>query len=57
MMTHGDCRRCAAGFVIVSAAMRLLAERGFCVERLLRRFAAQRPPGIYKHEYISDLFK
>jgi hypothetical protein len=38
-------RRCgssaAAGFVIVSACMRLLAERGWCVERLLRRFCNQ----------------
>lgn len=31
----------AAGFVIVSACMRLLAERGWCVERLLRRFSQQ----------------
>lgn len=29
------------GFIIISAAMRILAERGWCVERLFRRFAAQ----------------
>eukprot|EP00775_Hariotina_reticulata_P011715 gene11715-11860_t len=52
--THGFNR---SGFIIVCAALRLLAERGFCVERLLRRFAEQRPPGIYKDEYISDLFR
>ncbi len=37
--------------------MRLLADSGFCVERGLRRFREQRPPGIYKHDYIDDLFK
>eukprot|EP00879_Flechtneria_rotunda_P016344 GHRR01017100.1.p1 GENE.GHRR01017100.1~~GHRR01017100.1.p1 ORF type:complete len:318 (+),score=60.02 GHRR01017100.1:324-1277(+) len=52
--THGYNR---SGFVIVCALMRLLSQEGYCVERLLRRFAAQRPPGIYKHDYISALFK
>jgi hypothetical protein len=46
-----------SGFIIVCAALRLLADQGYCVERLLRRFAEQRPPGIYKDEYIFDLFR
>jgi hypothetical protein len=46
-----------AGFIIVSAAMRLLADKGYCVERGIRYFREQRPPGIYKHDYINDLFR
>jgi hypothetical protein len=46
-----------AGFIIVCAAMRLLADKGYCVERGIRYFREQRAPGIYKHDYISDLFK
>lgn len=43
--------------MIVSAMMRLLAGTGMCVERGVRRFASQRPPGIYKDHYICDLFR
>jgi hypothetical protein len=43
--------------MITCAMMRLLAPTGMCVERAVRRFAQQRPPGIYKHEYIEDLFR
>ncbi|GBF98986.1 mRNA-capping enzyme [Raphidocelis subcapitata] len=52
--THGFNR---TGYMVVSAMMRLLAATGMCVERGVRRFAQQRPPGIYKHEYIEDLFR
>lgn len=52
--THGFNR---TGYTIVCAMMRLLAATGMCVERGVRRFAAQRPPGIYKHHYIDDLFR
>lgn len=45
-----------AGFIIVCAAMRLLADKGYCVERGIRYFKEQRPPGIYKNDYITDLF-
>ncbi|KAF6258115.1 mRNA capping enzyme, catalytic domain-containing protein [Scenedesmus sp. NREL 46B-D3] len=51
--THGFNR---SGFIIVCAAMRLLADKGYCVERGIRYFREQRTPGIYKHEYINDLF-
>jgi hypothetical protein len=37
--------------------MRLLADKGYCVERGIRYFREQRAPGIYKHEYINDLFR
>ncbi len=37
--------------------MRFLAGEGMCVERALRRFTVQRPPGIYKDDYIQDLFR
>eukprot|EP00878_Enallax_costatus_P044116 GHUV01052347.1.p1 GENE.GHUV01052347.1~~GHUV01052347.1.p1 ORF type:complete len:135 (-),score=37.70 GHUV01052347.1:18-422(-) len=46
-----------AGFIIVCAMMRLLADQGWCVARGLKRFVEQRPPGIYKDGYIKDLFK
>lgn len=52
--THGFNR---TGYMIVAAMTRLLAATGMCVERGVRRFARQRPPGIYKDHYISDLFK
>jgi hypothetical protein len=52
--THGFNR---TGYMIACAMMRLLAPTGMCVERAVRRFAQQRPPGIYKHHYIEDLFK
>ncbi|PNW80070.1 hypothetical protein CHLRE_08g376700v5 [Chlamydomonas reinhardtii] len=52
--THGFNR---TGFVIVSALMRLRKDRGLSVRRALQRFAAARPPGIYKDAYINDLFK
>ncbi|WIA08218.1 hypothetical protein OEZ85_007667 [Tetradesmus obliquus] len=52
--THGFNR---SGFIIVCAAMRLLADKGYCVERGIRYFREQRHPGIYKHEYINDLFR
>ena len=45
------------GYVIVSALMRLMAGKGMCVARALRKFVEQRPPGIYKPEYIDDLFR
>ena len=45
------------GYVIVAALMRLMAGKGMCVARALRKFAEQRPPGIYKHEYVDDLFR
>ena len=37
--------------------MRLMAGKGMCVARALRKFVEQRPPGIYKPEYIDDLFR
>ena len=43
--------------MIACAMTRLLASTGMCVERAVRRFAAQRPPGIYKDMYINDLFR
>ena len=52
--THGFNR---TGYIIASVMMRLLSPTGMCVERAVRRFAQQRPPGIYKHEYIEDLFR
>jgi hypothetical protein len=52
--THGFNR---TGYVIACLMMRLLAATGMCVERAARRFAAQRPPGIYKHQYLEDLFR
>jgi hypothetical protein len=48
-LVNPTCMACCvcgpAGFVIVSAVMRLLADKGFCVERGLRRFTAQVGPG------------
>lgn len=52
--THGFNR---TGYMVVCAMMRLLAATGMCVERGVRRFAQQRAPGIYKNEYIQDLFR
>jgi hypothetical protein len=55
-----------AGFIIISACMRLLADKGYCVERLLRRFKDQvttqpyvhgywaRPKGVKKQSLLSD---
>lgn len=48
---------CVTGFIIICAMMRLLADQGICVERCIRRFREQRPPGIYKDGYIKDLFR
>lgn len=41
--------------MIVSAMMRLAGSQ--TVESLIRQFAQKRPPGVYKEEYIQDLFK
>lgn len=51
--THGFNR---TGYVIVNAMMRL-CKTGMAVERALRRFSQARPPGIYKDQYIQQLFK
>ena len=37
--------------------MRMLRWEGMTVSRAVRRFAASRPPGIYKEEYLAQLFK
>lgn len=52
--THGFNR---TGFVLVAALVRLRREKGMTVKRALTRFAASRPPGVYKDHYINDLFK
>lgn len=48
-----------AGYVIACALLRLVDPSfGITnVPRALRRFAEARAPGIYKDEYINDLFK
>ena len=45
----------AAGYVVVSTAMRLSPFP--TVDRAVQQFAAARPPGIYKHDYLEELFK
>ncbi len=46
--------RCAApGYMIVN----FLVRQGMSVERALRIFAEHRPPGIYKEDYIRELYK
>ncbi|MEW5301711.1 MAG: hypothetical protein WDW36_004553 [Sanguina aurantia] len=54
--THGFNR---SGYVIACALLRLVDPSfGITnVPRALRRFAEARAPGIYKDEYINDLFK
>ncbi len=41
----------------MAALVRLRREKGMTVKRALTRFAASRPPGVYKDHYINDLFK
>jgi hypothetical protein len=48
---------CLAGYVVVNALMRMQAAEGMNVDRAIRRFAQARPPGIYKDQYIEDLFR
>eukprot|EP00803_Ostreobium_quekettii_P000704 evm.model.scf_1608.1 EVM.evm.TU.scf_1608.1 scf_1608:17316-27998(-) len=50
--THGFNR---TGFLIISAMMRLDCSQS--VEHLLGQFSRRRPPGIYKNEYIDELFR
>ncbi|GLC40885.1 hypothetical protein PLESTB_000012700 [Pleodorina starrii] len=52
--THGFNR---TGYMIVAALVRLRRDRAMTVRRALQRFAQARPPGIYKDQYINDLFK
>jgi mRNA-capping enzyme len=40
--------------MVVSYLVRL---QGMSVEKALRVFADHRPPGIYKEDYIRDLYK
>ena len=41
------------GYMIVN----YLVRQGWSVERALRIFAEHRPPGIYKEDYIRELYK
>lgn len=41
--------------MIVSAMMRLAESQ--TVESLVKQFAQKRPPGVYKEDYIQDLFQ
>lgn len=52
--THGFNR---TGYMIVSYALRMLADAKTTVERALAAFAAARPPGIYKQYYVDHLFR
>ena len=47
--------RSAAGYVLVNTWLRLRANA--TVDDGVRRFAACRPPGIYKDDYLDELFK
>lgn len=49
--THGHNR---TGFMIVNYLVRI---QGLTVKEALQRFAAARPPGIYKQDYIDALFR
>lgn len=49
--THGHNR---TGFMIVNYLVRI---HSMTVKEALQRFAAARPPGIYKQEYIDALFR
>jgi hypothetical protein len=51
------CMCVLAGYVMACAAVRLAAKSGMSIDRAVRRFAAMRPPGIYKDSYIADLFR
>lgn len=42
------------GFMVVSYLVRLM---GMSVEKALAVFAEHRPPGIYKEDYIRELYK
>lgn len=48
--THGFNR---TGFMICSF---LFSERDWAIEAAISQFAAKRPPGIYKQDYINELF-
>ncbi|GIM08149.1 hypothetical protein Vretimale_12219 [Volvox reticuliferus] len=52
--THGFNR---TGYIVVAALMRLRLGSGLSMKRAIARFAMARPPGIYKDQYINDLFK
>ena len=45
--------RAAAGFMIVSALVRLL---NMTVTEAVKRFAQHRSPGIYKRHYLETLY-
>ena len=42
-----------SGYMVVSFMVR----HGMSVEKALRVFAEHRPPGIYKEDYIRELYK
>lgn len=52
------CHRCPSpGYVMVSVMTRLMGATGMSPRRALRDFCTQRPPGIYKDDYINQLFR
>jgi hypothetical protein len=42
---------------MVSVMTRLMGATGMSPRRALRDFCTQRPPGIYKDDYINQLFR
>ena len=42
-----------AGYMVVSFMVR----QGMSVQRALRVFAEHRPPGIYKEDYVRELYR